>query len=564
MPVRIRIDVYVLGVSLLTAMSLVAQDYPKVEIPIGFSFVNVHPGISSTPTVNPLTSTSSINISTFNIFGGGGQFNVNIGPVLGLKADFMGYTQGNGLRTKLTNAGFPIFGDVQGNLFTYMFGPQFKKHSGNWQPFGEALFGGAHSKTFASIGSTITGTTTGSASNNAFAMAFGGGLDYRVGRNVQIRFAEVDYLYTRFSINGAKNSHSQNNFRYVGGLNLTFGGAPPVPPTATCSANPATVTVGEPVTVTARPGGFNPKHTLTYAWSLTGGKLENPSAATTKVDTTGMSDGTHTANATITDPKGPKLRNVANCGANFNVNVPHNPPQVTCQANPTTVKSGETSTITANAVSPDKAEITGYTYSATAGTISGTGTSATLDTTGLPGETVSVTVTATDSRGLTGRCTTQVGVIAEIKCVNIEDWGECTFEKNPKKPWRVDNDCKDTLDKLSLRLQQMPNGKLDIVGYTNQAEVVKEQTLGAQRSVNVKYYLTTDGPNKVDPSRVQPRQGEAKGQATHFYFVPEGKLCGGQVEEGTVVDESQVQPQSRTAPAPKKKHKKAPAEAPAQ
>ena len=146
--------------------------------------------------------------------------------------------------------------------------------------------------------------------------------------------------------------------------------------------------------------------------------------------------------------------------------------------------------------------------------------------------------------------------LAVQKCVNIEDWGECTFEKNPKKPWRVDNDCKDTLDKLSLRLQQMPNGKLNIVGYTNEKESVNVQQLGSQRSVNVKYYLTTDGPNKVDAGRVQPRAGGAKGQATHFYFVPESTMCGGQLEEGTVVDETQVRGQSRNAPAPPKKYKK--------
>jgi len=544
MPVRIRFSLYVLSVSLLTAMALVAQDYPKVEVPVGFSFVNVHPNITR--------------ITSFNIFGGGGGLVYNFTPILGIKAEFMGYTQGNGLKTRLTNEGFTIFGDVQGNLFTYMFGPQVKKHSGRWQPFGEALFGAAHSNTFASLANTISGVHSTSSNNNAFAMAFGLGLDFVLGRNVQFRPVEVDYLYTRFGVNGTSYVGNQNNFRYVGGLNFTFGGAPPVPPTATCTANPATVTVGEPVTVTATPANFNPKHTLTYQWTLAGGKLESANSATTKVDTTGMADGTHTANATLTDPRGPKLHNVANCGANFNVNVPKNPPQVTCSANPTTVKSGETSTITAHAVSPDKAEITSYSYTSTAGTVSGSGSSATLDTTGLPGETVSVTVTATDSRGLSGTCTTQVGVIAEIKCVNIEDWGECTFEKNPKKPWRVDNDCKDVLDKLSLRLQQMPNGRLNIVGYTNEEEVVKEQTLGAQRAVNVKYYLTTDGPNPVDASRITPRQGGTKGQATHFYFVPEGKLCAGQEEEGTVVDESQVKPQSRNAPAPKK-HKKAPA-----
>ena len=50
--------------------------------------------------------------------------------------------------------------------------------------------------------------------------------------------------------------------------------------------------------------------------------------------------------------------------------------------------------------------------------------------------------------------------------------------------------------------------------------------------------------------------------ATHFYFVPEGNMCGGQLEEGTIVDETQVQGQSRMA-APKK-HKAKPAAPPAQ
>ncbi len=80
--------------------------------------------------------------------------------------------------------------------------------------------------------------------------------------------------------------------------------------------------------------------------------------------------------------------------------------------------------------------------------------------------------------------------------------------------------------------------------------------------MNVKYYLTTDGPTKVDAGRVQPRQGGAKGQATHFYFVPEGNLCGGQLEEGTVVDETQVQGQSRAAAPAPKKHKAKKAAAP--
>ena len=544
---RIRLSLFVLSISLLTAMSLGAQDYPKVEVPLGFSFVNVHPAIT------PITS--------FNIFGGGGGLVYNFTPILGVKADFMGYTQGNGLKSRLTNAGYVVNGDVQGNLFTYMFGPQFKKHTGKLQPFGEALFGAAHSNTYANIFNTIHGVS-GSSNSNAFAMAFGGGLDFVVSRYVQLRPVEVDYLYTRFGVNGTSYTGNQNNFRYVGGLNFTFGGAPPVPPTATCSASPKEILAGAPVTATISTQNFNPKHTITYQWSSTGGKVSG-TGTTGTVDTTGMTPGSYTVTGTATDAK-EKKNNVASCSASFTAKQPL-PPVVSCSANPTTLAIGQPSTVTMSASDPQAWPLT-YSWSATGGQLSGSGTSATLTATSADaGNSITVTGTATDDHGLSSTCTASVNVppVSE-KCTMIEDWGECTFEKNPKKPWRVDNDCKDVLDKLSLRLQQMPNGKLDIVGYTNQEEVVHEKTLGAQRSVNVKYYLTTDGPNKVDASRVQPREGEAKGQATHFYFVPEGKMCGGQLEEGTVVDETQVQPQSRNAPAPKKKAKKAPPTPPAQ
>src|ERR1039457_4195309 len=119
----------VITFALLFAMTAFAQDYPKFEVPIGFSFVNVHPGVS------PLTS--------FNVFGGGGGFVYNVTPWIGIKADFNGYTQGNVLKM--------MGGNVGGNVFTYMFGPQIKRHSGKIQPFGQALFGAAHSNLYANV-----------------------------------------------------------------------------------------------------------------------------------------------------------------------------------------------------------------------------------------------------------------------------------------------------------------------------------------------------------------------------------------------------------------------------
>jgi opacity protein-like surface antigen len=198
-----------IAVASLCTVAAVAQDVPKFEVPVGFSFVNVHPDL------NPITS--------FNIFGGGGGFVYNVTPWIGVKADFMGYTQGSGLKNQLTSNGFTA-ANVQGNVFTYMFGPQIKKHSGKFQPFGEALFGAAHSNVYANAYNSIHGGVTSNTNNNAFAMEFGGGLDYALTSHVQLRPVEVDYLYTRFGVNGTSYTGAQNNFKYFAGVNFTFGG----------------------------------------------------------------------------------------------------------------------------------------------------------------------------------------------------------------------------------------------------------------------------------------------------------------------------------------------------
>jgi hypothetical protein len=54
------------------------------------------------------------------------------------------------VRKTLEHDGFPA-GQLSANLSTYMFGPQFKKHSGKFHPFVEELFGIAHSSEFAQI-----------------------------------------------------------------------------------------------------------------------------------------------------------------------------------------------------------------------------------------------------------------------------------------------------------------------------------------------------------------------------------------------------------------------------
>src|SRR5271157_5617124 len=419
-----------------------------------------------------------------------------------------------------------------------LFGLQYKYDTDTFSPFARAFVGPAN------LSPDCCGGTIWSA-----AVGGGGGFDLNITPKFAIRLAQVDYIYSTYSQRFISGHNTQwNSIRLAAGIVVNLGSYYNPPLTCTATATPAEVFAPDPVKVTTTGAGFNPKHPVAYSWATNGGKVPDANAQTATVDTTGVAPGNYAANSTITDVD-PKFKNLdsghhlnifgkpdpippAMCAANFTIKQPL-PPQVSCSANPTTIAVGEPSTITMTATDPQGWPMT-YSWSATGGQLSGSGTSATLTATAADaGNTITVTGTATTDRPggnpatLSASCTASVTVPAVQKCTVIEDWGECTFEKNPKKPWRVDNDCKDTLDKLSLRLQQMPNGKLDIVGYTDEKEVVSEQTLGSQRSVNVKYYLTTDGPNKADASRIQPRQGGAKGKATHFYFVPEAICAAG-------------------------------------
>jgi len=199
--------ILVFGFVFVLSMTMFAQEFPKFETSFDYSLINVHPNIPQ--------------FTSFNLNGGGGAFVYNFTPWIGIKSEFQGYATSSGFKNDIKNLGFS--GSASGNVFTYMFGPQIKKHSGKLQPFGEALFGGAHTNAYATI-LKDQGLLNGNGSNNGFAMEYGGGLDWAVNKTVQIRPVEVDYLYTHFGANHvAGYSASQNNFKYAAGVNFTFG-----------------------------------------------------------------------------------------------------------------------------------------------------------------------------------------------------------------------------------------------------------------------------------------------------------------------------------------------------
>jgi len=101
-------------------------------------------------------------------------------------------------------ATFPMAGP--GHLYTYLFGPSYVLPVGKFARMNvHYLFGGA------TLGEGPFPT------ENAFAMAPGGALDFKVAKHVWIRPAEVDYVITHFG-----GAYQDKNVRYGAGLLFMF------------------------------------------------------------------------------------------------------------------------------------------------------------------------------------------------------------------------------------------------------------------------------------------------------------------------------------------------------
>jgi outer membrane protein OmpA-like peptidoglycan-associated protein len=239
----------------------------------------------------------------------------------------------------------------------------------------------------------------------------GGGLDLNLTRHIALRLLRADFVFSNYRY-GPPTTTSETEIRGVRlqtGLNFTFGGGPPpVPPSATCAVEPAEVFAGEPVNARSNGSNFNPHRTVQYQWSGSGVSVAGTSAST-QVDTSGLQPGAYTVNANLTD--GSK-RGVATCAASFTVKRPH-PPEISCTANPSIVTAGNTASIRSQASSPDRRRLS-YTYASSAGSLSGTDATSTLDTSGAQPGPITVTCTVNDDHApaLTASSTTSVMVEA--------------------------------------------------------------------------------------------------------------------------------------------------------
>jgi hypothetical protein len=183
-----KVVVSLLAVLTFVGVSARAQENSKVDIFAGYSYLRENPATGG--------------VNSFNLNGGSASVAYNATRWLSGVADFGGYTNGNILNSH-----------TSGTLSTYLFGPRVNfRNSTRFTPFAQALFGVAHAS------ASIAGT---SSSDNAFASAFGGGLDVSVSRHLAVRPFQVDYLLTRFN-EGTGNAQNQNNLRVSTGVVVRF------------------------------------------------------------------------------------------------------------------------------------------------------------------------------------------------------------------------------------------------------------------------------------------------------------------------------------------------------
>lgn len=488
----------VVALMFVVAQFAVAQDTPtpKAEIFGGYSWYTPGGDINGAkaPDLN-------------RGWGAAGTWNLN--RFVGLTADFGGHYNKNL------------------NVHTFLFGPQLRYRTEQVSPFVELLGGFSRQ------------SPDGLDSRNAPTLAAGGGLDLYAGRNLSIRIFQADFMLTNHETEGIVGSKNDwHGARLQGGLVLKLG-VPPLegPVSATCAAQPNAVMAGEPVQVTITPTGFLPKRTLSYSWSATGGKAEG-TAATTNVDTTGLAPGQYTVTGTVTDNGKGKHQQSTKCTANFTVNEPpKHPPTITCNAGAQTVRAGDPVTITCQGNSPDNRPLT-YQWNSSAGRVSGTGPTATLDTAGAQAGPITITTTVSDDRNLTASAETRVNVevppppptASRINAINFPD---------TKRPARVDNAAKAVLDDVALRLQREADAKAVIVGFGTDTK--RQKNLAANRAINTKAYLVDE--KGIDPSRIEVRTGTGDRTESEIWIVPTGATFTG---EGTnVVNESAIKAPAR-------------------
>ena len=219
-------SITLIAAGLLSAFVAGATDIPKFEAFLGYTYVRANQ-------FNQNTGLGT-KIGAFDMNGGSVQFIYNFNKWFSGVADIGAVTKQN-------------VGVINANNTTtfYMFGPRVSYHNhSRFTPYAQIVFGGATRSlsrqldvlTGANIpvfpvataqdlfpGANTEITAQVSATQTAFAMAVGGGLDWKIAKHFSFRPVSVDYVLTRFPSFLTGNNRNQNSIRASAGFIFTFG-----------------------------------------------------------------------------------------------------------------------------------------------------------------------------------------------------------------------------------------------------------------------------------------------------------------------------------------------------
>jgi hypothetical protein len=456
-------------------------------------------------------------------------------------------------------------------LYAGYAGPIFRAPMQNYTLFAHALAGGVR------LGGPNSDPTP---YENPYTwgagLVVGGGMDYDLPffhHKLGLRLFEADYRYTHVDFGpGAASGDNQplGGRANLSGAELSSGllyhighVVPPPPVTYACVLTSPTGTIypGDTITFTGTATNLIPKKPVTYTWTSDAGPVSGTSNVATVSSAT---PGTYKITGHVS--QGSKPGQFADCAPVTFTVTDFEPPTVGCSANPSSVNAGDPSIITASGVSPQNRPLT-YSYSSSAGSISGNTSKATLSTAGVaPGTTISVTCNVVDDKGKTASQQTTVTVKALPAKPAPTTQSLCTisFDKDKRRPTRVDNEAKACLDDIALSAKRDSTAKLAIVGNSEPVKVIGKKTpkkeelakaetekKAAERAVNEKAYLVTE--KGLDASTISVYTGTAGTNTSATTIIPAGATLD--TTGFTPVDESKVKAIPRK-PLGAKKHKK--------
>ncbi len=363
----------------------------KWDIFMGYSYLSPHGTVTTTtsPGNNVVKSYDEIDV------GGIASASRFFNRYVGVQAE-VGYHEYSG--------GVYGVGDDDG-FTTFTGGLVLRNPGAKLTPFGHVLAGGAEVE-----GPYHNPNTMG------LNLTLGGGLDYEINHRFALRLVQADYEFMRVNFGSSGNWTAGvvdiNAMRLSGGIVIHSGEfAPPTPVTLSVSVNPATIYPGDPVTATAVAGNLDSKLHAIYGWTGTG---VTGSGASATVATATLAPGTYTVQAQVKEGKpgkeGLKPWQSASASTRFAVKA-FEPPSISCSASPSTIKVGGTSTVTAGGISPQNRPLT-YGYSASSGSISGSGATAEFNAANAPSGMIRITCNVSDDKGQSATATTSVSIAA--------------------------------------------------------------------------------------------------------------------------------------------------------